>query len=70
MDQPTCHRRECDSPAAFIVREQYREETGQGTVEATAKLCFEHTDAESPTNLDDDFKDYRFEITPLSDSVE
>lgn len=60
-----CHRRSCDKPATFEVLERYQEETGHGAVEATAVLCQEHTDDESPTNLDLAYKDYVFRVTPL-----
>lgn len=60
-----CHRRDCDKPATFEVLERYQEETGHGAVEATAVLCQEHTDEESPTNLDLAYKDYVFRVTPL-----
>lgn len=60
-----CHRRGCDKPATFEVLERYQEETGHGAVEATAVLCQEHTDEESPTNLDLAYKDYVFRVTPL-----
>ncbi|MFW5903405.1 MAG: hypothetical protein ACOCS7_01560 [Halolamina sp.] len=65
-DSPrTCHRRGCNEPATFLVLERYQEETGHGTVEATAALCREHTAEESPTNLDDAGSDYVFHIEPL-----
>lgn len=60
-----CHRRGCDNPATFEVLERYQEETGHGAVEATALLCQEHTDEESPTNLDHAYEDYVFRIRPL-----
>ncbi|MFC5280089.1 hypothetical protein ACFPM1_15165 [Halorubrum rubrum] len=60
-----CHRRGCDKPATFKVLERYQEETGHGAVEATAVLCQEHTDDESPTNLDLAYEDYVFRVTPL-----
>ncbi|RBI59009.1 hypothetical protein DMJ13_24700 [halophilic archaeon] len=60
-----CHRRNCDEPAAFLVLERYLEETGHGAVEAEALLCREHTDEESPTNLDGVYEDYVFRVEPL-----
>lgn len=60
-----CHRRGCDKQATFEVLERYQEETGQGAVEATAVLCQEHTDEESPTNLDLAYEDYVFRVTSL-----
>lgn len=60
-----CHRRGCDERASFVVVERYREETGQGTVEAKAHLCRAHTDEESPTNLDSAGEDYVFRIEPI-----
>lgn len=45
--------------------ERYQEETGQGAVEATAVLCREHTDDESPTNLDAVYEEYVFRVVPL-----
>lgn len=60
-----CHRRGCDKPATFEVLERYQEKTGHGAVEATAVLSQEHTDEESPTNLDLAYKDYVFRVTPL-----
>ncbi|MFB6123526.1 MAG: hypothetical protein ABEJ78_08715 [Haloferacaceae archaeon] len=62
---PTCHRRECNEPAAFVVLERYQEDTGKGAVEAEAFLCREHTDEESPTNLDGAYADYVFRVRPL-----
>ncbi|WP_144904197.1 hypothetical protein [Halobellus captivus] len=64
----TCHRRNCEEPAAFLVLERYQEETGQGAVEATAALCREHTAEESPTNLDGVYDDYVFSVVPLLES--
>ncbi|WP_255170220.1 hypothetical protein [Natrononativus amylolyticus] len=61
-----CHRRDCDEPAAFVVRERYQEETGQGAVEAVATLCRAHTAEEHPTNLDGAYPDYVFRVEPLS----
>ena len=60
-----CHRRGCSRQPAFRVTERYLEETGKGPVEATARLCREHTDDESPTNLDDAYEDYVFHVEPL-----
>ena len=65
-----CHRRGCDKPAAFEVLERYQEETGHGAVEATAVLCRDHADEESPTNLDNTYEDYVFRVTPLSSTSE
>lgn len=61
----TCHRRGCDTPATFAVLERYQEETGHGAVEATALLCQEHADEESPTNLDAAYEDYVFRVALL-----
>jgi hypothetical protein len=61
----TCHRRGCDTPATFEVLERYQEETGHGAVEATALLCQEHADEESPTNLDAAYEDYVFRVERL-----
>jgi hypothetical protein len=63
--EPTCHRRGCDRPAAFLVLERYLEDTGHGAVEATAELCREHTAEESPTRLDDAYSGYVFRVEPL-----
>ncbi|MFC4408623.1 hypothetical protein [Haloarchaeobius iranensis] len=60
-----CHRRGCDEPATFEVLERYQEETGHGPVEATAVLCREHTDDESPSNLDAAYDGYVFRVVPL-----
>ena len=60
-----CHRRGCDEPAAFVVLERYQEETGHGAVEAEAVLCREHTDEESPANLDGVYADYVFRVEPI-----
>lgn len=60
-----CHRRGCDKPATFEVLERYQEETGHGAVEATAALCQDHADDESPTNLDNAYEDYVFRVKPL-----
>lgn len=60
-----CHRRNCTEPAAFLVLERYLEETGHGPVESEAALCREHTDEESPTNLDRVYSDYVFRVVPL-----
>ncbi|SFG86873.1 hypothetical protein SAMN04488063_3158 [Halopelagius inordinatus] len=65
-----CHRRGCDEPATFEVLERYQEETGHGAVEATAALCREHADEESPTNLDLAYDEYVFRVTPLSSMSE
>ncbi len=65
MEQPTCHRRDCDRPAVFVVTERYEEETGQGTVNAEAPLCFEHTQEEHPHNLDQAGTQYRFLVEPI-----
>jgi len=62
---PRCHRRGCDEPARFEVLERYLEETGHGAVEARAVLCREHTDDESPTNLDAVYDGYVFRVVPL-----
>lgn len=62
---PRCHRRGCEQPAAFEVLERYQEDTGHGEVEATAALCRDHADEESPTNLDQAYSDYVFQVTPL-----
>jgi hypothetical protein len=64
-----CHRRNCDRPAAFRVLERYLEDTGHGAVEATAELCREHTAEESPTRLDDAYRDYVFRVEPLPGAV-
>ncbi|MFC6723312.1 hypothetical protein ACFQE1_02655 [Halobium palmae] len=64
-ETPRCHRRGCDEPAAFFVLERYQEETGKGPVEATAYLCTDHTDEESPANLDHAYDDYVFRVEPL-----
>ena len=69
QDSPrTCHRRDCDEPAAFVVLERYQEETGQGAVEAEAYLCQEHTTEESPTNLDGAYPDYVFRVVPIPET--
>jgi hypothetical protein len=65
-DPKTCHRRGCEEVATFVVLERYQEETGQGAVEAEAFLCQEHTDEESPTNLDGAYADYVFYVKPLA----
>lgn len=65
-----CHRRDCESPATFVVLERYQEETGHGAVEAEAALCREHTDEESPTNLDGVYADYLFQVTPIPEISE
>ena len=64
-----CHRRGCDERASFVVVERYREETGQGSVEAKAHLCRAHTDEESPANLDSAGEDYVFRIEPIPDAT-
>ncbi|QCC46775.1 hypothetical protein [Halobellus limi] len=70
LDLPlTCHRRNCDQPAEFLVLERYQEETGKGAVEATAALCRAHTDEESPTNLDGAYDEYVFRVVPLPESL-
>jgi hypothetical protein len=70
LDVPlTCHRRNCEEPAEFLVLERYQEETGKGAVEATAALCRDHTDEESPTNLDGVYDEYVFRVVPLPESV-
>ena len=63
-----CHRRGCDERAAFVVLERYQEETGKGAVEAEALLCREHTDEESPANLDGVYADYVFRVDPLPET--
>ncbi|WIV66716.1 hypothetical protein [Natrialbaceae archaeon AArc-T1-2] len=63
----TCHRRNCDRPAQFVVLERYQEETGQGAVEAEAALCRDHTAEEHPTNLDGVYEGYVFRVEPLSE---
>jgi hypothetical protein len=63
---PTCHRRGCEEPAAFVVLERYQEDTGHGAVEAEALLCLEHTEEESPVNLDGAYDEYVFRVEPLS----
>lgn len=60
-----CQRRDCSEPATFVVVERYQDETGHGTVEATADLCTAHTADERPTNLDGDFEDYLFRVEPV-----
>lgn len=60
-----CHLRGCNEPATFEVLERYQEETGHGAVEATAALCQDHADDESPTNLDNAYEDYVFRVKPL-----
>jgi hypothetical protein len=61
-----CHRRGCNEQASFVVVERYREETGQGTVEAEAHLCRAHADEEGPSNLDSAGEDYVFRIEPIT----
>ena len=69
IDVPlTCHRRNCEESAEFLVLERYQEETGKGAVEATAALCRDHTDEESPTNLDGVYDEYVFRVVPLPES--
>jgi hypothetical protein len=63
----TCHRRECNELAAFVVLERYQEETGHGAVEAEAYLCRAHTAEESPTNLDGVYDDYVFRVEPIAE---
>ncbi|MUV57443.1 hypothetical protein [Halogeometricum sp. CBA1124] len=63
----TCHRRDCNELAAFLVLERYQEETGQGAVEAEAYLCRAHTAEESPTNLDGVYEDYVFRVEPIAE---
>lgn len=65
MAQETCHRRNCENSAVFLVTEHYEEETGQGTVEAEARLCVEHTAEEHPHNLDQAGPAYQFVVEPL-----
>jgi hypothetical protein len=62
---PECHRRGCTERAMFRVLERYQEETGHGAVTAEAVLCREHTDEESPTNLDGSYEEYVFRVEPL-----
>ncbi|MEF8901440.1 MAG: hypothetical protein V5A25_09490 [Halovenus sp.] len=64
-DPGECHRRNCHNDAVFLVREKYLEETGHGLVEATARLCQEHTHEESPANIDPITPEYLFEVTAL-----
>lgn len=66
---PTCDRRSCDDRAAFVVLERYQEETGKGAVEAQTVLCREHTDDESPTNLDAAYPEYVFRVEPISEAA-
>lgn len=66
---PECHRRGCTVPAAFVVLERYQEDTGHGVVEAEAALCEEHTDEESPSNLDKVYADYVFRVQPIPGTV-
>lgn len=65
-EQGECHRRECHNEGVFLVRERYQEETGNGVVEATARLCQTHASDESPTNLDPVTPEYLFEVTTLT----
>ena len=67
MSERICHQRGCDRAALFLVIERYEEETGQGTFEAEAALCAEHTAEERPHNLDQAGPDYLFSIEPLAD---
>ena len=62
----TCHRRGCETPAAFVVLERYQEETGHGAVEARADLCREHAAEEGPANLEASYEDYVFRVEPIS----
>jgi len=65
-DGPTeCYRRGCSEPAEFSVTERYQEETGKGAVEATSMLCVDHTVVEGPTNLDNAYDEYVFQIEPV-----
>jgi len=64
----TCRRRGCDQPAQFVVLERYQEETGHGAVIAEAYLCRDHTDEESPTNLDGAYDDYVFRVELLPET--
>lgn len=70
MESPVCHHRTCDQAAEFRVLERYEEETGQGTVEAEALLCYEHTATENPHNLDQAGPDYLFLVEPLAATAE
>lgn len=65
-DSVECERRACKERAVFVVRERYPEETGKGIVEATARLCRDHTRGESPTNLAPETPEYRFEVVPIT----
>jgi hypothetical protein len=65
---PTCYRRNCSEPAAFVVLERYQEEGGHGAVEARVELCETHTAAESPVNLAAVYDDYVFRVEPIPDS--
>ena len=67
-DPGECQRRDCRNDAVFLVRETYLEETGKGLVEATARLCHEHTRQEHPTNLEPTTAEYLFEVTALAAS--
>lgn len=67
-DPGECHQRNCQNEAVFLVREKYLEETGKGLVEATARLCQEHTHQESPINIDPITPEYLFEVTALVSS--
>lgn len=69
-DAGECHRRDCQEDAVFLVRERYLEETGQGHVEASARLCRHHTREERPTNLEPMTPKYRFEVTALASEGE
>jgi len=66
---PECHRRDCSRRATFLVLERYQEETGHGPVEAEAFLCREHTDQESPANLDGSYGEYVFRVEPLPETA-
>jgi len=65
---PTCRRRGCEEPAAFLVVERYQEETGAGAVTAEAYLCRDHTAEEGPANLDGAYDGYLFRIEPVAGS--
>ena len=67
-DPGECHRRGCTDRAEFVVLERYQEETGQGWVEAVARVCLAHAGEESPANLDSAGDDYVFRVTPISES--
>ncbi|MFB6303311.1 MAG: hypothetical protein ABEH78_10695 [Haloferacaceae archaeon] len=69
-EPPTCDRRGCDEPAAFVVLERYQEGSGHGAVEAEARLCRTHAAEESPTNLEGVYPDYVFRVEPLPRTVD